>query len=88
MVGRPALGGEDLRDGRIVVGSRAEAVDRFGGKGDELSGREQPGGFGDRLGGMTVEPRHVLQNAGRPSRSAARSAVARAASGVSAVSVR
>ena len=43
MVGRPALGGEDLRHRRIVIGACTEAVDRFGRKGDELAGGQRRG---------------------------------------------
>ena len=39
----PALGGEDLRHRRVVVGARAQAVDGLGREGDQLAGGQRAG---------------------------------------------
>ena len=54
--GGPALQREDLRDRRVVVGARAEAVDGLGGKGDELARGEARRRVGHGGGIETVEP--------------------------------
>jgi hypothetical protein len=46
---RAALGGEDELDGGGVEGVGAEAVDGFGGEGDELAGAEEGDGLRDEL---------------------------------------
>ena len=50
VVGGPALGGEDLRDRGVIVGTRGQAVHGFGRHGDQAALRQQLRGLLDRLG--------------------------------------
>ena len=85
VVGRAALGGKDGAHRRVVAGVGRQAVDRLGGQAEQLAGGEP---LDREINGLRLRAVEHHQKASMPSRAAARSATARAASAPGAVSVR
>lgn len=64
--GGPVLGGVDLGDGARIGRVRAKAVDRFGGEGHQVAGRERRRARLDAGAIVHVQNARLLHRAGRP----------------------